>query len=137
MTRGVVFGPATDVLRVARREALPAAAAARPVRVRVPVRSVSALPPVGLRPPSRGCRGWSLGSEALPSARVAVGVAREVFASRPEAVDAVLGWLFSRFPRFGARGSDMVAHHAMLRDERYYAGWVELCGRLRLFERDR
>ena len=67
----------------------------------------------------------------------AVKAAREAFPRHPEAVDAVLGWLFARFPRFGARGSDMVAHHAMLRDERYYEGWVALCAWLRLFERDR
>ena len=76
-------------------------------------------------------------ASALPQAREAVTAARESFPGHPEAIDAVLGWLFARFPRFGARGSDMVAHHAMLRDERYYEGWVALCLRLRLFERDR
>ena len=86
---------------------------------------------------ARPRRGWSLGRVPSPEARDIVTAAREAFPRHPEAVDAVLGWLFSRFPRFGARGSDMVVHHAMLRDERYYEGWVALCVRLRLFERDR
>lgn len=129
---------ARDVLRAAVRQASPAPKVeARRLRVRVPVRSVGALPPVSLRRPSRGRRGWSLGVDAAPEAQEAVRFAGDVFPGHPEAVDAVLGWLFSRFPRFGARGSDMVAHHAMLRDERYYEGWVALCARLRLFERDR
>lgn len=135
MRRGVVFVPARDVLRSAMRQALPPVQVeARRIRVRVPVRSVAALGPVR---PSRGRRGWSLGVDAAPEAVEVVAAAREAFAGHPEAVDAVLGWLFARFPRFGARGSDMVAHHAMLRDERYYEGWVALCVRLRLFERGR
>lgn len=80
---------------------------------------------------------WSLGAEPKIVAKIAVATARETFPRHPQAVDAVLGWLFARFPHFGARGSDMVVHHAMLRDERYYQGWVTLCTRLRLFERDR
>lgn len=80
---------------------------------------------------------WSLGKVPRHRAVDAVATAREVFSRHPGAVDAVLGWLFSRFDEFGAIGDDMVAHHAMLRDERYYQGWVTLCSRLKLFERDR
>lgn len=129
-----VYAPARDALRAAMRQSLPPPPTeARRIRVHVPGQ---VRPPVA-RPPTKRLRGWSLGASALPQAREAVKVARESFPGHPEAVDAALGWLFARFPRFGARGSDMVAHHAMLRDERYYEGWVELCARLRLFERDR
>ena len=124
---------ALQALRQATRQSLPPPPEARRIRVRVPVL---------VRPSSPGltaarARGWSLGRVPSPEARDIVTAAREAFPRHPEAVDAVLGWLFSRFPRFGARGSDMVVHHAMLRDERYYEGWVALCVRLRLFERDR
>ena len=142
--RGVVYAPARDALRSAMRQTLPPAPEARRIRVRVPgrvVRQAAALaaPVVAshVPPPSPRRRGWSLGKSALPQAHEAVKAAREAFPRHPEAVDAVLGWLFARFPRYGARGSDMVAHHAMLRDERYYEGWVALCAWLRLFERDR
>lgn len=129
-----VFLPAKDALRSAMRQALPPAREPRRIRVRVPGQPVrvSAVPPA-----SRSRCGWSLGKEALPQAHEVVKAAREAFPDHPAAVDAVLGWLFARFPRYGARGSDMVVHHAMLRDERYYEGWVALCTRLRLFERDR
>lgn len=80
---------------------------------------------------------WSLGPTPRIVAKIAVATAREVFARHPEAADAVLGWLFARFPQYGATGSDMVAHHAMLRDERCYQGWVALCARLDLFPKDR
>jgi len=136
---------ALQALRQATRQSLPPAPEARRIRVRVPglVRPLAARPdrapkrPSGLLSASQRRCGWSLGKMALPQAQQAVEAAREAFPGHPEAVDAVLGWLFSRFPRFGARGSDMVVHHAMLRDERYYEGWVALCVRLRLFERDR
>lgn len=135
----VVHAPARAALRAALRESLPPPPPERRIRVRVPSVSVRAAPgvaaPMGAQ--ARGPRGWSLGKSALPQAHEAVKAARDAFPRHPEAVDAVLGWLFSRFPRFGARGSDMVAHHAMLRDERYYEGWVALCAWLRLFERDR
>lgn len=142
--RGVVYAPAREALRAALRETLPPAPTARRIRVRVPGQVVRKAAPVqapqgrpGAAPAARRRCGWSLGRSALPQAHAAVKAAREVFPRHPEAVDAVLGWLFSRFPRFGARGSDMVAHHAMLRDERYYEGWVVLCAWLQLFERDR
>lgn len=129
-----VYAPAKDALRAAMRQALPPPSTeARRIRVRVPGQGRT---PKG-RTPSQRPRGWSLGTSALPQAQGAVTAAREAFPAHPDAVDAVLGWLFSRFPRFGARGSDMVVHHAMLRDERYYEGWVALCLRLQLFERDR
>lgn len=136
--------PALDALRSATRQSLPPAREPRRIRVRVPGSVVRKPPPVRASKASpatptasrRRC-GWSLGKAPSPEAREVVRAAREAFPAHPEAVDAVLGWLFSRFPRFGARGADMVAHHAMLRDERYYEGWVALCLRLRLFERDR
>ena len=117
------IAPATTVPTV------PASAAwvePAPLRVRDVVR-LPAPPP----PP------WTLGASPTIRASIAVATAREVFARHPEAVDAVLGWLFARFPQYGAAGSDMVVHHAMLRDERYYQGWVTLCTRLQLFEKDR
>lgn len=135
-----VHAPALDALRSATRQSLPPPPETRRIRVRVPGQAVRKPRPVptSKKPPASLRRsGWSLGKSALPQAREAVRAARESFPGHPEAVDAVLGWLFSRFPRFGARGSDMVAHHAMLRDERYYEGWVALCVRLQLFERDR
>ncbi|MBX9639417.1 MAG: hypothetical protein K2X97_06715 [Mycobacteriaceae bacterium] len=138
MRRGVVFGPAPEVLRAALRETLPPAGKARRVRVKVPVRDVRDPRFAARRGAvSRRACGWSLTASTLPQARVAVRLAGEIFGPGSAAFDAVLGWLFARFPRFGARGSDMVAHHAMLKDERYYEGWVELCGRLQLFERGR
>ena len=129
-----VFLPAKAALRAAMRQSMPPPPEPRRLRVRPPPRAVrvSAVPPA-----SRSRSGWSLGKAALPQAREVVRAAHEVFPHHPAAVDAVLGWLFARFPRFGARGSDMVVHHAMLRDERYYEGWVALCMQLRLFERDR
>lgn len=139
-----VYAPAWDALRSAIRQTLPPPPEARRIAVRVPGRAVRKPAPARPSKGASGARmstlrrcGWSLGKSALPQAREVVRAAREVFPRHPEAVDAVLGWLFARFPRFGARGSDMVAHHAMLRDERYYEGWVALCARLRLFERDR
>lgn len=129
-----VFLPAKDALRSAMRQSLPPPPEPRRLRVRPPPRPVRVS---AVLPASRSRSGWSLGKAALPQAREVVKAAHEVFPHHPAAVDAVLGWLFARFPRFGARGSDMVVHHAMLRDERYYEGWVALCTRLRLFERDR
>lgn len=126
---------ALQALRVATRQSLPPPPEARRIRVRVPGREIRK--PLSVPPSSPRRRGWSLGRVPAPEAREVVTAAREAFPGHPEAVDAVLGWLFSRFPRFGARGSDMVAHHAMLRDERYYEGWVALCASLRLFERER
>lgn len=128
--------PSLAALRVATRQSLPPPPEPRRIRVRVPTRAVRPATPVA-PPASPRRRAWSLGRVPSPEAREVVTAARESFPGHPEAVDAVLGWLFSRFPRFGARGSDMVAHHAMMRDERYYEGWVALCVRLRLFERDR
>lgn len=141
MTR-LVNAPALEALRTATRQSLPPPREPRRIRVRVPGRAVRTSPPLAAAPApeaplrSRRQRGWSLGKSALPQAHEAVKAAHDAFPRHPEAVDAVLGWLFSRFPRFGARGSDMVAHHAMLRDERYYEGWVALCAWLRLFERE-
>lgn len=79
--------------------------------------------------------GWSYVGVPTPAVQQAVAHARDLFPSDRE-VDAVLGWLFARFPIFAARGSDMVAHHACLRSDRYYERWVALCARLRLFPRD-
>lgn len=129
-----MFLPARDALRAALRQATPPPREPRRIRVRVPSRE--AARPAAAPKVSRSPCGWSLGKNAAPEAVAIVEAAHEVFPRHPEGVDAVLGWLFARFPRFGARGSDMVAHHAMLRDERYYEGWVALCTRLRLFERD-
>lgn len=128
--RRTVFSPAREALRSATARTLPPRPVAPRRTIKVPVLAVR-IETVAPEP------AWSLGVDAAAEAQAAVRVAREVFPGHPEAVDPVLGWLFARFPRFGACGSDMVAHHAMLRDERYYEGWVALCVRLRLFERDR
>lgn len=73
---------------------------------------------------------WKVDAVAAPGAYRAVQAARECFHGAD--VDAVLGWLFSRFPVVGAAGDDMVQHHLRLRDDRYYEAWVLFCARLGL-----
>lgn len=75
-----------------------------------------------VRPP------WSVPVHASAAAHRARQVVAEYF-SRADA-DAVLGWLFSRFPTLGAIGDDMVRHHLRLRSDAYYEAWVLFCRRL-------
>lgn len=79
---------------------------------------------------------WDIGTNPSMRTSEAVDQARHVFGDRPREVDAVLGWLFTRFSSFGALGDDMVAHHALLMFDSYYSRWVEFCGALSLFPRD-
>src|SRR5687768_10281660 len=73
---------------------------------------------------------WHVPAYATPRTARALLVVVECFP--PDDVDAVLGWLFSRYPELGAQGDDMVRHHLRLRDDRYYEAWVLFCLRLEL-----
>lgn len=79
---------------------------------------------------------WDLGPTPTMAAVRAHTRALKVFAGHAAELDAVLGWLFARFPAFGAAGSDMVAHHILLSSDAYYGRWVEFCRALNLFPRD-
>jgi len=79
---------------------------------------------------------WRLGPQPKALAVQAVRAADDIFQGQPAARDAALGWLFARLPSLGGEGDDMVAHHARLTSDRYYAQWGELCRRLGLFGRD-
>ena len=115
--RHIVSPVVQQALRPAARRAprhMPPARRQAPVVLETPLR----------RPPSQ-------------RAEVAIAAADEIFAGDLAGRAAVLGWLFARVRGYSRAGDDMVAHHARLRGEPYYEKWVELCGRLELFGRDR
>lgn len=59
-----------------------------------------------------------------------------MFGDRDGEIDAVLGWLFARFPIYGAVHADMAPHFICLSSDDYYDRWVEFCRVLVLFPRD-
>lgn len=79
---------------------------------------------------------WDIGPVPTSRATLACTRARTVFGDRDGEIDAVLGWLFTRFPAFGAIGDEMAAHYTCLSSDGYYERWVEFCRVLVLFPRD-
>lgn len=79
---------------------------------------------------------WALGPTPTAAAKHACARARQVFGNRDSEVDAVLGWLFARFPIYGAVHADMAPHYVLLSSDHYYDRWVEFCRALVLFPRD-
>ncbi len=86
--------------------------------------------------PSTQLLPWALGPTPTAAAKHACARARQVFGNRDSEVDAVLGWLFARFPIYGAVHADMAPHYVLLSSDHYYDRWVEFCGVLALFPRD-
>lgn len=115
--RNIVHKGPRKYLRVARGRRRPAPPKERPAVVRLETPPPPKVP-------------WELVDRSDALSRRAVAIASEIFG--PRGRDAVLGWLFSRFPEFGQRGDDMVAHHVGLGSDEYYGAWVEFCRRLGL-----
>lgn len=87
--------------------------------------------PDGSKATSSSGRCWTLPGHARQEAFAARAAAHDLFDSRD--VDAVLGWIYSRFPEWGATGDGMVAHYMRLRSDQYYFAWCKFCQRLNLF----